>query len=113
MHVFVVFRHILIELVFLVVLVLGGRIDQLEFSAQKLVVGDGHRLVAHSDLFAHVQVFDNVPQLLGVSKAQRVEEQVRNLIGIIDGDGELIVLFRPLAVGDRVFFLHAVGLDHL
>ena len=112
MHVVIVVRHVLIDLIFLVVLVLGGRIDELELPAEQLIVGDDHRLIAHSDLLTHIEIFDNVPQLLGVSETQRVEEKVRDLIGIHDGYGELIVLFRPLSVGDGIFFLHSVRFDH-
>ena len=76
MHVVIVVRHVLIDLIFLVVLVLGGRIDELELPAEQLIVGDDHRLIAHSDLLTHIEIFDNVPQLLGVPETQRVEEQV-------------------------------------
>ena len=112
-HVIVVLGHVLIDVVFRVVLVLVGRVDELELAPEKLVVGDGHGLVVDRDLFSHIQVFDNVPKLLGIAKAQGVEQQVGDLVGIVDGYCELIIFCRPGAVGYLVFLLHARGLDHL
>ena len=67
----------------------------------------------HGDLFSHVEVLHDVLQFFDRAEAQRIQEQVRDLVGVLDRNGEFVIFFRPFAVGDRVFLLHALGLDHL
>ena len=67
----------------------------------------------HGDLFSHVEVLHDVLQFFDRAEAQRIQEQVGDLVGVLDGNGKFVIFFRPFAVGDRVLLLHALGLDHL
>ena len=67
----------------------------------------------HGDLLAHVEILHDILQFFDRAEAQRIQEQVGDLVGVLHGNGKFVVFFRPFAVGDRVLVSHAIRLDHL